>query len=175
MSMQNTLKNISTNIKYYRLKKGFSQQMLAEQAGMSRRMVAALENEQANISLGKLDAIAEALEVRFSQLVQHHSAQQSIVWQENQSVGIFLGARPAQKEAELWVWKLAPQETYCADVDPEGYSEIIYVINGELTLVIEEDIYTIQAGESKAFSSNQFYRFINTTSQPLEFIRNIIY
>lgn len=175
MSIQNTLKNISTNIKYYRLKKGLSQQALAEGAGISRRMVAALENEQVNISLSKLDAIAEALEVRFSQLIQNTSELQAIVWQKNQSKGVFLGSSQAKKEAELWLWTLAPQETYCADADPAGYSEIIYIIKGELTLDIGGEIYTLRIGESKIFSSNQSYRFINITSEFVEFIRNTVY
>ena len=62
MSQSNTvLQHVGTNIRLLRDERDLSQQDLADQAGVSRRTIAALETGQVNISLAKLDAIAAVL------------------------------------------------------------------------------------------------------------------
>ena len=63
------LQYVGQNIRFYRNQHQLSQQELAERAGVSRRTIASLETGMVNISLTKLDAIANALDVNFKQLV----------------------------------------------------------------------------------------------------------
>ena len=62
------LKELGKNIARYRQAKGLSQEKLAELVDLSREYVTRVENGQKNISLKKLFAIADALEVDFCML-----------------------------------------------------------------------------------------------------------
>ncbi len=62
------LKLLGENIAKYRQKKGWSQEKLSEAVDLSREYIARVENGQKNISLRKLFAIADALEVEFYNL-----------------------------------------------------------------------------------------------------------
>ncbi len=62
------LDKLGKNIAIYRQKKGLSQEKLAEIVNLSREYITRVERGQKNISLKKLFAIADALEVDFSNL-----------------------------------------------------------------------------------------------------------
>lgn len=62
------LKELGKNIARYRQAKGLSQEKLEEIVDLSREYVTRVENGQKNISLKKLFAIADALEVDFCML-----------------------------------------------------------------------------------------------------------
>ncbi|HEX5382605.1 MAG TPA: XRE family transcriptional regulator, partial [Acinetobacter sp.] len=154
------LQYVSQNVRHYRNLKGLSQQQLADLAGLSRRMVAGVETGQDNISLAKLSLIADVLEVDFAQMIaapeQHGQAVvNALAWQgtQAQSEAILLASASASKKVELWTWTLAPNEQYCAEPDPEGYREMLYVIEGELTLDLAGEVKVLHAGESIVYAS----------------------
>lgn len=39
-----------------------------------------------------------------------------------------------RSQVELWTWSLAVGESYVAEADAEGWQELIYVLEGELTI-----------------------------------------
>lgn len=51
------------NIKKYRLQHGYSQEKLAELAGLHRTYISAIEREQRNISIENIEKIATALNI----------------------------------------------------------------------------------------------------------------
>ena len=59
---------LGKNIAKYRKEKYLSQEKLAEMVNLSREYITRVENGEKNISLKKLFAIADALEVGFDQL-----------------------------------------------------------------------------------------------------------
>src|SRR5262245_54925333 len=60
-SSRKLLKQISGRVRSERTRLGLSQQEVAERADVSRRMLAAIEGEESNVSLATLDRIAAAL------------------------------------------------------------------------------------------------------------------
>ena len=62
------LDKLGKNIAKYRNAKGWSQEKLAEVVDLSREYVTRVEKGQKNISLKKMFAIADALEVDFCNL-----------------------------------------------------------------------------------------------------------
>lgn len=62
------LKLLGANIKKYREAKNFSQEFLAEKVDLSREYVTRIENGQKFVSLRKLFLLADALDVKFSDL-----------------------------------------------------------------------------------------------------------
>ena len=51
----------AVNVRYYRNKCGYSQEYLAELAGLHRTYISAVERERRNISIQNIQHIAEAL------------------------------------------------------------------------------------------------------------------
>ncbi|GAB01145.1 MULTISPECIES: helix-turn-helix domain-containing protein [Acinetobacter] len=176
------LQYVGENIRFFRDQSQLSQQELADRAGLSRRTIAALEAGQVNISLAKLDAIANALGVDFKRLVSapefaDSAVVNTIAWQGEQleSQAVLHAAVPARAQVELWTWSLAEGETYVAEPDQQGWQELIYVIEGELSLELESGTQVISTGSSILFESSTHYRYCNQGKGTLKFVRNVIY
>ncbi len=63
------LKLLGINIKKYREQKALSQNQLAELVGVTREYIADIERGHKRVSLKKLFAIADALEIKCSDLI----------------------------------------------------------------------------------------------------------
>lgn len=175
------LQHVSQNIRHFRHLCGLSQAALAERSGVSRRMLVAIEAGEKNVSLTTLDLIAEALGVAFSTLIQAPEKRDlsrinELAWAGAYpgSKAILLGTSPARREAELWEWTLAPGECYQSGADAEGWSEQIYVAEGCLTLVIEEQVHHLATGDFHVFPSNCNYAYRNDGDDPVRFVRNVV-
>lgn len=57
-------------VRALRIARGLSQEQLAERAGLHRTYISSLERGQRNVGLDNIHAIAQALEVRPSQLFE---------------------------------------------------------------------------------------------------------
>lgn len=176
------LQYLSSNVRAYRHSAGLSQIALAEQSGVSRRMLAGIETGTRNVSLAVLDKLAAALNVSFTDLIQAPETRGNylvgeLAWRGAcaKSQALFVASVPAKQRAELWEWILMPGERYDSLPDAEDWHEILYVIDGSLTLLLEQQIIMLSAGETQVFNSNQQYAYANRTEQPLRFIRNVIY
>ena len=60
---------LSGNIRYLRLKRGWSQEQLAEQCGLHRTYIGSIERGERNIGLDNLERLAKALDVPVSMLL----------------------------------------------------------------------------------------------------------
>lgn len=174
------LQHVSLNVRSLRNTAGLSQAALAERSGVSRRMLVAIEAGEKNVSLTTLDLIAEALGVAFSTLIQAPDLRdpgriEELAWagEHPQSRAVLLGTSPARREVELWEWTLAPGECYHSEADAEGWSEQIYVIDGQLTLIIEEVEHRLQVGQFHVFPSNCRYAYRNDGVVAVRFVRNV--
>lgn len=183
MSQSSTvLQHVGTNIRSLRDERDLSQQDLADQAGVSRRTIAALETGQVNISLAKLDAIAAVLGVDFKTIVsapehKEHAVVNALAWQgkDEESKATLLASVPSRSQVELWIWSLAVGESYVAEADADGWQEIIYVLEGELTIQFTDSKKIIPADSSFIFESSVTYTYINSGNQVLKFTRNVVY
>src|SRR6185295_10353520 len=73
-SSRKLLKWISSRVRSERARLGLSQQQVAERADVSRRMLAAIEGEESNVSLATIDRIASALGLTFAELLRDSPA-----------------------------------------------------------------------------------------------------
>ncbi|NML11420.1 helix-turn-helix domain-containing protein [Sphingobium sp. AR-3-1] len=177
------LAHVAGNVRALRTERGFSQDGLAAQAGVSRRMISGIESGEANVSLSTLDRLAQALGVSFSRLVRppdmrDNSRIDSLAWrgQSLDSRAILLGTVPAAREAELWTWSLAAGETYSAQADAADWHEMLFVMEGMLTVEREgADPRKVVAGDFLIFTSDRPYFFANHESGPVRFVRNVVF
>lgn len=57
------IKVFASNVKKYRIERGFSQEAFAEKAGLHRTYISAIEREKRSIALDNVQKIADALEI----------------------------------------------------------------------------------------------------------------
>lgn len=182
MDRPNVLAHVADNIRHWRKVRGLSQDALATQAGVSRRMVVAIEGGDANVSLSTLDRLAHALGASFSQLVRppdmpDNSYINSLAWQGTHadSRATLLGTVPAAREAELWSWALGPGECYPAEADAADWHEMLFVIEGDLTVEMDGGVRHVAAGDFLIFTSDRPYAFVNQGTGLVRFVRNVVF
>nr|WP_277818277.1 XRE family transcriptional regulator [Pseudomonas putida] len=175
------MQHVSLNVRGLRNTAGMSQSALAERSGVSRRMLVAIEAGEKNVSLTTLDLIAEALGVAFSRLIQAPDQRDTsrideLAWagEHPQSKAVLLASSAARREVEIWEWTLAPGECYTSEADAEGWSEQIYVAEGQLTLIIEQTEHCLHVGQFHVFPSNCLYAYRNDGDVPTRFVRNVV-
>ncbi|MFD0388077.1 XRE family transcriptional regulator [Tistrella bauzanensis] len=176
------LEHVAGNLRRLRRAAGFSQEALAEASGVSRRMLVNIERGDANVSLAVLDRIAAALNVLFVDLVRDadlpdRSRIQALAWAGTspESRGTLLAGAPATHAAELWIWSLGAGDRYVSEPDGDGWHDMIYVIEGRLTVHLADGARVIEAGDFHSFASNQPYIYENTGTTRVRFLRNVIY
>lgn len=176
-----TLQHVSTNLRLLRIERGMSQARLADAAGLSRRMIGAIENGAANVSLATVDRLAAALEVTFTRLVRHPDASDYgrmdlLGWKGRHpgSRAVLLGAAPGGLETELWRWTLAPGEIFESEEIAGSWHEILFVLEGQLSLTWGNRREVIKANDFKIFNSHESYRFSNLESEPIVYIRILV-
>lgn len=176
------LVHVAANVRRLRQAAALSQQVLAERAGVSRRMLVNIEKGDVNVSLNTLDRLAEALGVLFYALVQPPDSEDSarideVAWvgKSPKSRARLLASKPARQEVELWSWSLEPGEIYESAADDNGWYEMLVVIEGALTLGLAAGDIVIEAGDFHVYPSDQPYRYRNDGAGRLRFIRNVVY
>lgn len=176
------LEHVAGNLRRLRRAAGFSQEALAEASGVSRRMLVNIERGDANVSLATLDRIAAALNVLFVDLVRDadgagRSRIQALAWAGAgpESRGTLLAGAPATHAAELWIWSLGAGDRYVSEPDGDGWHDMIYVIEGRLTVHLADGPRIIEAGDFHSFASNQPYTYENAGPTRVRFLRNVIY
>lgn len=144
-------------------------------------MISSIEGGAANVSLSTVDRLAAALSAKFTDLVRPPGASDSLViesvgWRGEKpgSEGILLGAAPGSRETELWLWSLGPGETYASESGSENWHEMLFVIEGALTIERAQDRRTLKTGQFLIFSSGDKYHFTNSGKTIARFIRTIV-
>lgn len=177
------LQHVSQNVRRLRHAADLSQSALAERSGVSRRMLVAIEAGEKNVSLATLDRVAEALDVAFSDLIQapelrDHSRINELAWAGagEGSKAVLLAKANARREVELWEFCLAPGDVYASEADPDGWSEQVYVVEGQLTIGFAEGLtqQQVRPGEFFMFPSNQPHSYRNLGELPLRFVRTVV-
>lgn len=178
-SSRKLLKWISSRVRSERARLGLSQQQVAERADVSRRMLAAIEGEESNVSLATIDRIASALGLTFAELLRDSPAPPAtpvLAWRgrAKASRGVLLQSAPAMRNVELWEWSLGPGDKYEAEADRKGMREQIYVIAGRLTLHVGGGTHRLSAGNSLMFDSDQTYEYRNDEERAVKFLKIVV-
>lgn len=180
--LPDVLATVAANLRRARLAAGLSQDGLARQAGVSRRMLVAIEAGESNVSLSTLDRLARALGLRFGELVQPLATGGAVprparLWQgqQEESHGTLMEhIAHAGTQVELWLWQLAAGDSYEASPDPDGSHEMLLVLEGTLLLVLAGGERTLSAGETVTLASDLPYRYHNPGPERVRFSKNVI-
>jgi transcriptional regulator with XRE-family HTH domain len=175
------LAHVAGNVRRLRQERRLSQAALAARSGLSRRMIVAVESDAANLSLSSLDRMAAALGVSLTDLIRSpdsgdKSRIESVAWRGAKpgSEAVLLGAAPATRESELWLWSLAEGETYSSEADSGGWHEMLLVLEGLLAIDGKQGRREVEAGDFLIFSSAEPYLFVNAGRGIVRFARIVV-
>jgi transcriptional regulator with XRE-family HTH domain len=135
------------NVRSLRQARGWTLAALAARAGVSKGMVVELEQGRTNPSIATLCRLAAAFDVGLAQLLELGDEAELRVVSRDGAVRLWNGAEGgwgdflvgSQHPAkfEFWEWRLEADEAYEGQIDPEGSRELLYVLEGEITLVLD--------------------------------------
>ena len=157
--------NIAINLNRIRKAKGMSLDVVAEQTGVSKSMLATIEKGHANPSIGVLGKIMSGLRIEIADLTQ---APTKDVPGEYRVWTCFPIAD--NRVVEIYRIDIAPGGTYWSGGHGERTKEYVFLLHGELSLEIAGgERCTIREGQAFRFSSEEEHIYRNLTHHPISF------
>ncbi len=160
---------LAQNIAYLRGNKNFSQQQLAELAGIPRTTLTNIESGFGNPSLANLVKIASALSVSVDELISRPHSESQIIAAAD--VPVQLRSNGRVKVFELLPDKLKgifidrmefePKATMKGHPHLPGTKEYMTVIKGEVAVHVADAWYVVTPGDVFAFPGNQPHSYHN--------------
>ena len=162
---------LGARLRQLRLRKGASLATVAKAAGISVGFLSALERSQMSASVGTLRKLARYYKTNILEFHDTAEPNQNLVRPKARKV---LEAGPGVR-MELLAWGNPVMEPHLFHVSPgagsgeEEYShegeEFLFVLTGQLNLVVEGEQYKLQKGDSFYFESTTPHRWSNPTSK----------
>ncbi len=154
---------LASNVRRLRTAQGLTLDALAGRAEVSRGMLIQIEQRRVNPSLATLVRIADALDVGLQELVDLGgdrrmrlvgSDEQVILWHsKGGGTGRLIVGSDGREHVEAWDWTLLPGDNHPAEAHPVGAREILYVLDGQLTVTAGDEEATAAPGEAVVFSA----------------------
>jgi transcriptional regulator with XRE-family HTH domain len=175
---------VARNTRRLRTARGWSLDALAQRSGVSKGMLVHLEAARTNPSLGTLCKVAETLGVSLAGLVELHEApavrvvgpsQVARLWQSAAaSTGDLLVGSDERDHLELWRWALVPGDGHDSEAHASGTTELLHVVTGTLTLVIDGVDHTVVAGGAALFHADRPHGYHNRGTEPLALVMVVV-
>ncbi len=171
---------IARNVHGLRVQRAWTLDVLATRAGVSKAMLVQIEQARTNPSIATLCRIADAFGVTVPALVDLdeappvrvvRAADAPALWHGAPgSVGTLLIGSGGPDRTELWDWRMAPGDGYDGGPHPAGTRELLYVVAGTLTLVLDGESTTAARGDTVLFRGDRPHRYENAGRAPLRFV-----
>jgi transcriptional regulator with XRE-family HTH domain len=170
---------VARNLRAFRSRSGWTLDALAARSGVSKGMLIAIEQARSNPSIATLCRIADAFGVVLARLVEvRESSAIRVVppegtvtlWrgEHGSSATLLVGSDPPQ-HLELWDWRMQPGEGYSGEPHPLGSREMVWVLDGELTLDVGGEAATVPTGGAALFLADRPHSYTNAGSVELRF------
>ncbi|MGW4563773.1 helix-turn-helix domain-containing protein [Streptomyces sp. NPDC004561] len=170
--------SLARNVRHWRSVRGFTLDVLAARAGVSRGMLIQIEQARTNPSIGTVVKIGDALGVSVTTLLDYERgprvrivpAERAVrLWDtEAGSYSRLLAGTEAPGPLEIWDWRLMPGEQSPSEPHPAGTVELVHVTAGELTLTVDGEDHLVPAGASASFEANIPHVYRNLGDVPME-------
>ncbi|WP_053751015.1 helix-turn-helix domain-containing protein [Streptomyces sp. MMG1533] len=172
--------SLARNVKHWRAVRGFTLDVLAARAGVSRGMLIQIEQSRTNPSLGTVVKIGDALGISITTLLDYEQGPKVRVVPADQAVrlwhtdagsyNLLLAGTEAPGPLELWEWQLMPGENSSSDPHPTGTAELVHVTEGELALTVDGVEYRVPAGATASFEANTPHTYGNQGDVPMRML-----
>ncbi|WP_088103566.1 helix-turn-helix domain-containing protein [Halalkalibacter urbisdiaboli] len=176
---------IGEKLKQLRFERNWSLDQLAKQTGVSKPMLGQIERGESNPTVSTLWKIAKGLNVSFTAFLEEEKPNVTVVdrrniepiTEEQESFKVYpLFLKPFNKPFEIFSVQLEPGCEHHSEPHTRGVEEYIVVEEGELTLYINEQSYTLEKGQAIHFVTDQAYhRYGNNQKEACTFTMLIYY
>ncbi len=172
--MDQLIVNIGRKIQYFRKKNDITLKELAEKIHATPSLISQIEHGKANPSLATLKAIADVFNVPIGLFFENeikrteHSpvirknAHRRMLTDGNVSYTLL---NPDSSEMEVILIEFPPNASTGEEYYHHDGYEVGYIIKGELTVVLDDNEYNLQQGDSIAFKSLRLHKIKNDSSQ----------
>lgn len=176
---------LAHNLRDWRTRRGWTQADLAARAGLSKGMLVQIEQSQTNPSIATLCKLANALGVALPRLVEvgdepriRRVGREDVAWlwqgRTRTSGAGLIGGIEAPVPVELWEWRMGPSDTYEALAHPAGTREILYALEGRVSVTVEGTEVTIARGEGAVFQADRPHRYAAAGGRAARFMMVVI-
>ncbi|MEV0486833.1 XRE family transcriptional regulator [Streptomyces sp. NPDC050508] len=175
--------SLARNVKHWRSVRGFTLDVLAARAAVSRGMLIQIEQARTNPSIGTVVKIGDALGVSVTTLLDYEQGPKVRVVPAERAVRLWhtdagsynrlLAGTEAPGPLELWDWRLMPGESSPSEPHPTGTVELVHVTTGELTLTVDGEDHLVPAGASATFEANTPHTYGNRGEVPMEMMMTV--
>lgn len=160
-------------IRQLRQQRGLSLRELAEQAGLSRSFLGAVERGRSDIAVGRLAQVAAVLGHDVASLLGYSLRQTSPVFvQPEEHVTVERGEgtelrafRIPGTDLEFMVASFGPRAQFADPVTHAGL-DVMYVAEGDVVLVVDGIDYPVREGECAVWPSSHAHAVRNDADQP---------
>ncbi|MEU5796611.1 MULTISPECIES: helix-turn-helix domain-containing protein [unclassified Streptomyces] len=170
--------SLARNVRHWRSVRGFTLDVLAARAGVSRGMLIQIEQARTNPSIGTIVKIGDALGVSVTTLLDYERGPRVRIVPAERAVRLWhtasgsynrlLAGTEAPGPLEIWDWVLMPGDESPAEPHPSGTVELVHVTAGELTLTVDGEDHLVPTGASATFEANVPHVYANRGEIPME-------
>ena len=165
---------IGSRIKELRILNGLTQEELADRSELSKGFISQLENDLTSPSIATLEDILQCLGTDLSQFFARQETPMQVVFRDED---YFEKVDEEQKTTTEWIIPNAQKnemEPILVTIEPGGSTypdnphegeEFGYVIEGTITVVIDEERYQAKKGESFYLTCNKPHFLENNTGR----------
>lgn len=174
---------IGAKVRAERQGRGLTLDQLAEQAGVSRRMIINVEQGSANPSVTTLLRISDALGIGLQALVEvPHATRVKVVrggggaalWTgPGGGRGVLLAGTSPPDVLELWDWTLAPGDRHDSEAHVHGTKEILQVREGTVAVEVAGQVEVLEVDDAISFASDVAHSYANPGTAPARFVLTV--
>jgi len=171
--------DIGRKIKKLRLDREMTLKDVAEKTDLSIGFLSQVERGKSSITLQSISKISDALEVSRSYFfnvkdesseIRQNNAEPKFKFHNSNFVYQSLSGNLDDPKFEPMLVVLLPTNTHVSGASTHKGQEFVYVLEGKLTVIIEEQRREIMAGSSFHIDSTTPHTWYNNTSDPVRLL-----
>lgn len=178
-----TLGTVARNVRSARTGSGWSLDVLAARAEVSKGALVALEGARGNPNLTTLVRVADALGRSVTSLMEEtHEAPVTVVNADEVGplwtgpaggTAQLLLTNPHPTPVEVWRWCLHPGERHDSHAHQTGVTETLTVVRGRLHLEVAGTVHEVRAGGTTTFAADRPHAYEGAGRGPCELIMTV--
>jgi transcriptional regulator with XRE-family HTH domain len=171
---------VGGRVRAARSARGWTLDRLADQSGVSRRMIVNVEAGSSNASIATLLRLARALNVSLAELVSYEAPSDAVtvstpdartpLWRgDGGGAAVLTASADTPDMLELWDWTLGPEEAYVSEAHRVGTRELLHVLSGQVRLTVDGRTHDLRTGAAAAFAGDVPHVYANPGRRPARF------
>jgi transcriptional regulator with XRE-family HTH domain len=169
--MQDLTLLVAQNLKWIREEKKLSLDKLAELTGVSKSMLGQIERGESSPTISTVWKISNGLKVSFTDLLNAPQLDRTVV--SKQAVNPLLEDEgryrlypffPIEvgRRFEIYTVEIEAGGCLAAEAHPEGTQEFLTVFQGEVTIEVQNQVFSIAEGDAMRFRADRPHSYRNS-------------